>query len=129
MTRMSYLAALVFCSAASVAIAQAQPPTTPTTQQPAPGQVTPPQPPTQAPPTGTVPAPTTPQPAATQTMPAMPSQQPLGGSTPAMTPPQMPDAGTHLTDEHRTMMLMLLDRIQKLSTPPADSKAGKVSVD
>lgn len=128
MKRMSYLSALVFCSAATVAIAQTQPPTTPTTQQPAPGQVTPPQTPTPQPPQ--TPTMQTPTPVGTTgTVPPAPSPGPLGGSMPVMTPPQMPDAGSHITDEHREMMLMLLDRIQKLSTPPDDSKAGKVTVD
>jgi len=126
MKHMSYVLPLVFAAATVV---MAQPPTTPTTQQPAPGQVAPPQTPTPTVP-ATPPAVVMPtQPAATPTTPPPASPGPLGGSMPTMTPPQMPDAGSHVTDEHRAMMLMLLERIQKLATPPDDSKAGKVSVD
>ena len=63
------------------------------------------------------------------TQPQAPTTQPPTTQTPTMTPPQMPDAASRLTDERRTLMLTLLDWIQKLSAPPDESKAGKVTVD
>ena len=50
---------------------------------------------------------------------------------PTMTPTAQPDQQTRITDDSRVMMLMLLDRIEHVTSDQlnGESKSGKLTVD
>ena len=89
----------------------AQPPSPPAAQAPAP------------------PSPTQPVPPAAPAPPEQPSGQ-APAAPPASAEQPQPPRAFHITDEDRTMMLTLLDRIETLSTKfSAESKSGKLQID